>query len=137
MYLRNYVENFEKVPFAGKSDVNPNEITERLRQVLSNRFKNVSIANDGSSSRRASGLVMVFDLQAQVGAMSFQKNTVSFSGTFKDDRGKQIQTITATGTSTIPYPFWRTHFPEAVAAAFSDFSQKLGGASPANAAVRR
>src|SRR5260370_37657938 len=67
MYLRNYVENFEKVPFAGKSDVNPNEITKRLRQVLSNRFKNVSIASDGSSARGVSGLIMVFDLQAHVG----------------------------------------------------------------------
>lgn len=93
MYLRNYVENFEKVPFVGKSDVSPNEITERLRQVLSNRFKNVSIASEGSSSRGVSGLVMVFDLQAHVGMMSFQKTTVSFLATFKDGGGKPIQTV--------------------------------------------
>jgi hypothetical protein len=137
MYLRNYVENFEKVPFAGKSDVNPNEITERLRQVLSNRFKNVSIASEGSSTRGVSGLIMVFDLQAHVGMMSFQKTTVSFLATFKDGGGKSIQTISAAGTGTIPWPASGSRFPEAVAAAFADFSQKLGSATPASARARR
>ncbi|HEY2123938.1 MAG TPA: hypothetical protein VGG94_00630, partial [Chthoniobacterales bacterium] len=55
LYLKDYVENYEKMPFAGKSDVHPNEITERLRQVLSNRFRNVSIATEGSSNRGAGG----------------------------------------------------------------------------------
>jgi hypothetical protein len=126
LYLKDYVENYEKMPFAGKSDVHPNEITERLRQVLSNRFRNVSIATEGSSNRGAGGLVMVFDLQAHVGMMSFSKTTISFQATFKDGGGRPIQTLSAAGSGTIPYPAFGTRFPAALAAAFTDFSQKLG-----------
>ena len=126
MHLKTYVETGEKIPFAPKSDVKPDEILERLRQVLSNRFRSVSVLNDGSGGQSRSGLVMVFDLQAHVGMTSGEKNTVSIIGTFKDASGKPIQTITAAGSTTVPYPAWRTHFPEAFSAALSEFSQKLG-----------
>jgi len=125
-HLRTYVETAEKIPFAPKSDVKPDEVTERLRQVLSNRFRNVSISAS-SGNHPGDGLVMVFDLQARVGMTSGEKNTVSIEGTFKDGSGKAIQTITAAGSTTVPYPAWRTHFPDALAAAFAEFSQKLSG----------
>lgn len=128
MHLRTYVETVEKIPFAPKSDVKPDDVLERLRQVLSSRFGNVSILNDGSGSHSGDGLVMVFDLHAQVGMRSGEKNTVSMSGNFRDGGGKVIQTITGAGSTTVPYPAWRTHFPEALAAAFSEFSQKLSTA---------
>jgi hypothetical protein len=126
MYLRNYVDTAAKLPFAMKTDVEPSEIIERLRQVLSNRFRNVSITNDSSGGAKKAGLVMVLDLQAHVGMISTQKNTVSLLATFKDGSGRPIQTITAAGSSTVPYPAFRTRFPEAVTAAFGEFSQKLG-----------
>jgi hypothetical protein len=126
MHLRTYVETGEKIPFAPKSDVRPDEILERLRQVLSNRFKSVAILNDSSGNQPGSGLVMVFDLQAHVGMTSGEKNTVSIAGTFKNGSGKALQTITAAGSTTVPYPAWRTHFPEALSAALTEFSQKLG-----------
>ena len=128
MHLRTYVETVEKIPFAPKSDVKPDEVLERLRQALSSRFGNVSILNDGSGSHSGGGLVMVFDLQAHVGMTSGEKNTVSMSGTFRDGGGKVIQTIAGAGSTTVPYPAWRTHFPEALTAAFSEFSQKLSTA---------
>jgi hypothetical protein len=124
-YLKNYVDKVAHAPFAMKTDVEPNEIAERLRQVLSSRFKSVSITNDSSGGSRA-GLVMVFDLQAHVGVISTQKNTVSLVATFKNGNGKAIETITASGSSRVPYPNLRTHFPEALTAAFAQFSQKLG-----------
>jgi hypothetical protein len=123
LYLKNYVQTYESSPFAGKSDVHPDEILEQLRQALSTRFSNVSIS-DGSSSSRSEGLIMLFDLQARVGSISFTTNTVSFVATFKDG-GRTIQSIPASGRSTIPYPAFHTSFPKAVAAAFADFSQKL------------
>ncbi len=124
-YLRNYVDKVAHAPFAMKTDVEPNEIVERLRQVLSTRFRSVSIAND-SSGQGKTGLIMVFDLQAHVGMVSTQKNTVSFVAIFKTGNGKAIETITASGSSRVPYPNFRTRFPEALAAAFTEFSQKLG-----------
>ena len=127
MHLRTYVETGEKIPFAPKSDVKPDEILERLRQVLSSRFRSVSILNGSSGRESGSSLVMVFDLQAHVGMTSGEKNTVSIVGTFKDGSGKALQTITAAGSTTVPYPAWRTHFPDALAAAFAEFSQKLSG----------
>jgi hypothetical protein len=137
-YLKNYTQTYEHMPFAGKSDVQADEIMERLQQVLSNRFRHVSIATDRSAARTGkSGLVMIFDLHAHVAGFSFQKTTVSVSGTFKDDNGRVIHTITATGERTMPYPAFTTRFHEAVAAAFADFSQKLSGGSPANTAARR
>jgi hypothetical protein len=66
-------------------------------------------------------------LRAHVGMTSGEKNTVSIVGTFKDSSGKALQTITASGSTTVPYPAWRTHFPDALAAAFDEFSQKLSG----------
>ena len=126
MHLKTYVETGEKIPFAPKSDVKPDEILARLRQVLSNRFRNVSIQSEGSNSRSGSGLVMVFDLQAHVGMTSGEKNSVSIVGTLKDSSGKTLQTITAAGSTTVPYPAWRTHFPEAFSAALDEFSRKLG-----------
>jgi hypothetical protein len=126
MHLRTYVETGEKIPFAPKSDVKPDEVLARLRQVISNRFKSVSILNDSSGNQSGSGLVMVFDLQAHVGTTSGEKNTVSITGTFKDGSGKALQTITAVGSTTVPYPAWRTHFPEALSAALTEFSKKLG-----------
>jgi hypothetical protein len=123
--LRTHVEMYEKIPFAGRSDVHPDEITERLRQVLSTRFRNVSISNDDSGGR--GGLVMLFDLQTHVGMSSGDKNNVSFVATFKDGNGRAIRTIAAAGTSTVPYPAFGTRFPAALNAAFTDFSQKFSG----------
>lgn len=124
LYLKNYVQTYESMPFAGKSDVRPDEILEQLRQALSTRFASVSILT-GTSSARNGGLTMVFDLQAHVGSISFTSNTVSFIATFKNDAGRTIQTISASGKSTIPYPAFGTQFPKAVSRAFTDFSQKL------------
>jgi hypothetical protein len=109
---------------AGKSDVRPDEIMEQLRQTLSTRFSSVSILN-GSLPSRNGGLTMLFDLQAHVGSISFTSNTVSFVATFKDNTGRTIQTISASGSSTVPYPNFKTQFPKAVSKAFADFSQKL------------
>jgi hypothetical protein len=137
-YLKNYTQTYEHMPFAGKSDVQADEIMEQLRRALSRRFRRVSIANDSSATDAGkSGFIMVFDLQAHIAGFSFQKTTVSVSGTFKDDNGKILQTVTATGERTMPYPAFSTRFHEAVAAAFADFSQKLGGAAPASARARR
>ena len=93
----------------------------------------------GSAADRTGkgGLTMMFDFQAHIAGFSFQKTRVSVSGTFKDDNGRVLQTVTATGERTMPYPAFSTRFHEAVAAAFSDFSQKLGGAKAAtNTATR-
>jgi hypothetical protein len=137
-YLRDYVENFEKMPFAWKSDVKPDEILPRLQQVLSARFRNVSIGNGVSAGRHnKTGLVMVFDLQAHVGSWSGTTNTVSLTGTFKDSNGKTLETVSALGKSTVPYPASHTSFPKAVAAAFAEFSQKLGVGSAASTALKR
>ena len=122
-YLRNHVQTYESMPFAGKSDVRPDEILGQLRQSLSTRFSNVSILSGGGSGK--SGLTMLFDLQAHVGSVSFTTNTVSFVATFKNSAGRTIQTISASGSSMIPYPNFSTQFPKAVSRAFADFSQKL------------
>ena len=116
-----YLKNYEGKPF---SDVRPDEILEQLRQALSTRFASVSILT-GTSSARNGGLTLVFDLQAHVGSISFTSNTISFIATFKNDAGRTIQTISASGKSTIPYPAFGTQFPKAVSRAFADFSQKL------------
>jgi hypothetical protein len=68
---------------------------------------------------------MLFDLQAQVGSISFTANTVSFIATFKNSAGRTIQTISASGKSTVPYPAFSNEFSKAVQRAFTDFSQKL------------
>jgi len=125
MHLRTYVETGEKIPFAPKTDVKPDEIMDRLRQVLSSRFRNVSVLNEGARGRPTNGLTMLFDLQAHVGMTSGETNSVVLSATFKDGSGHITDTITASGATKVPYPAWRTHFPEALAAAFTEFSQKL------------
>jgi hypothetical protein len=122
-YLRNHAQTYESMPFAGKSDVRPDEILQQLRQVLSTRFSNVSILSGGASGK--SGLTMLFDLQAHVGSVSFTTNTVSIVATFKNSAGRTTQTISASGSSMIPYPNFSTQFPKAVSKAFADFSQKL------------
>jgi len=128
-----YLKNYEGKPF---SDVRPDEILQQLRQALSTRFSNVSIL-ESSSPSRSGGLTMLFDLQAHVGSISFTTNTVSFIATFKNGAGRTIQTISASGKSTIPYPAFSIQFPKAVSRAFADFSQKLGGAKAAtNTATR-
>jgi hypothetical protein len=115
-----YLKDYEGKPF---SDVRTSEILERLRQALSTRFGNVSISESNSTSRTG-GLTMLFDLQAHVGSISFTANTVSFIATFKDG-GRTIQTISASGKSTVPYPAFSNGFSKAVQSAFTDFSQKL------------
>ncbi|MEY2554944.1 MAG: hypothetical protein QOF93_88 [Verrucomicrobiota bacterium] len=122
-YLKGYVQTYESMPLAGSSDVRPNEILQQLREVLSRRFRNVSIAETGGESS-SGGLIMLFDLQAHVGSISGTKNTVFFVATFKNG-GKVLRTIAASGTSTIPYPAFGTRFPKALDAAFADFAQKL------------
>lgn len=115
-----YLKNYEGKPF---SDVRTGEILEKLRQALSTRFSNVSISESNSTSR-SGGLTMLFDLQAHVGSVSFTGNTVSFVATFKDG-GRTLQTISASGKSTVPYPAFSNNFAKAVQQAFADFSQKL------------
>jgi hypothetical protein len=124
--LRTYVQNYESMPLAGKSDVHPDEILEQLKQALSTRFSSVSIL-DGNSPSRSGGLTMFFDLQTpHVGTISFTTNTISFTAIFKSSTGRTIQTISASGKSMVPYPgFFGTQFPKAVSKAFADFSQKL------------
>ncbi|SRR6266487_3160135 len=116
-----YLKNYEGKPF---SDVRPDEILQQLRQALSTRFSNVSIL-ESSSPSRSGGLTMLFDLQAHVGSISFTTSTVSFIGTFKNSAGRTIQTISASGKSTVPYPAFSNQFSKAVQRAFADFSQKL------------
>ena len=123
-YLKDYAEHYEKMLFAGRSDVKPDEILPHLRQALSMRFKNVSIASGGSAHRR-SGLVRVFDLRAQVGSISFTHNTVDLAGTFKDGNGKVLGRVAGSGKSMVPYPAFHTSFPKAVDAAFAEFSRNL------------
>ena len=41
---------------------------------------------------------------------------------------RTIQTISASGSSIIPYSNFSTQFPKAVSKAFADFSQKLNAA---------
>jgi hypothetical protein len=124
-YLRDYVENYEKMPFAGKSD----EILPRLQQVLSSRFRNVSIITGSSQSRATKGgLIMVLDLEAKVGSWSGTHDTISLSGTFKDSSGKVLKTLIGSGKSTVPYPAFHTSYPKALAAALTEFSQKLSAA---------
>lgn len=128
LYLKNRVQQYESQPLAGKSDVHPDEILEQLRRVLSTRFRNVSISESNSTSR-SGGLTMLFELQANVGTISFTTNTVSFTATFKSSGGQTIQTISASGKSMVPYPgFFGTQFSKAVTAVFTDFSQKLAAA---------
>jgi hypothetical protein len=124
-YLRDYVEHFEKMPFTGKSDVRPDDILPQLRQALSTRFKNVSVANEGSS-RGKGGLVMVLDLEAHVGSFSGTHNELHLSGTFKSSDGKVLGSVTGAGKSTVPYPAFHTSFPKALNAAIADFSRNLG-----------
>jgi hypothetical protein len=116
-----YLKNYEGRPF---TDVRSDEPLLQLRQALSTRFGNVSILSGGSSSR-SGGLTMFFDLQAHVGSISFTKNTVSFVATFKNSAGRTIQTISASGESSVPYPAFSTEFSKAVSRAFTDFAQKL------------
>jgi hypothetical protein len=116
-----YLKNYEGKPF---SDVRTGEVLERLRQALSTRFSNVSISESNSTSR-SGGLTMLFDLQAHVGSISFTANTVSFIATFKNSDGRTIQTISASGKSTVPYPAFSNQFSKAVERAFADFSPKL------------
>jgi hypothetical protein len=116
-----YLKNYEGKPF---SNVRTGEILEQLRQALSTRFSNVSISESNSTSR-SGGLTMLFDLQAQVGSISFTGNTVSVIATFKNSAGRTIQTISASGKSTVPYPAFSNEFSKAVQRAFADFSQKL------------
>jgi hypothetical protein len=118
-----YLKNYEGKPFC---DVRTGEILEQLRQALSTRFSNVSISE--SNSARSGGLTMLLDLQAHVGSISFTANTVSFIATFKNSAGRTVQTISASGKSTIPYPAFSTDFSKAVQRAFTDFSQKLAAA---------
>jgi hypothetical protein len=117
LYLKN---NYEGKPF---TDVRTGEILERLRQALSTRFSNVSIS-ESSSNSRSGGLTMLFDLQAHVGSISFTANTLSLTATFKDG-GRPLQTISASGKSTVPYPAFSNGFSKAVERVFADFSQKL------------
>ena len=116
-----YLKNYEGKAF---SNVQTAEILEQLRQALSTRFSNVSIS-ESSSTSRSGGLTMLFDLQAHVGSISFTTNTVSFVATFKNSAGRTIQTISASGKSTVPYPNFSNEFSKAVQRAFADFSQKL------------
>ena len=116
-----YLKTYEGKPF---TDVRADEILMQLRQALSSRFNNISIL-DGSSSSRSGGLTMFFDLQAKVGSISFTANTISILATFKNSAGRTIQTISASGKSTVPYPAFSTDFSKAVQRAFADFSQKL------------
>jgi len=115
------LKNYEDKPF---SNVRTGEILEQLRQALSTRFSNVSIS-ESNSTTRSGGLTMFFDLQAHVGSISFTANTVSFVAMFKNSAGRTIQTISASGKSTVPYPAFSNEFSKAVQRAFADFSQKL------------
>jgi hypothetical protein len=116
--------NLRKYEGRTGSDVRADEIVEKLRRALSERFAGVSISENGSSSR-SGGLTMLFDLQAHVGSVSLTSNTVSFVATFKTSGGRTIQTISASGKSTVPYPAFSLKFSKAVEEAFADFSSKL------------
>jgi hypothetical protein len=119
-----FLKNYEGKPF---TDVRTDQIVEQLRRALSTRFSNVSILENGSSSR-SGGLTMLFDLQAHPASISFTANTVSFIATFKNSGGRTVQTISAAGKSTVPYPAFSNQFSKAVERAFADFSQKLAAA---------
>ncbi len=92
------------------------EVMDKLNQTLSPFFR-----TGGSKG----GLTMTFDFRATIPSHSSEKSIAQVSGTFRDSSGKVIQTISGEGTSTMPFPAYKTDFPAALTTAFNEFANNL------------
>lgn len=102
---------------AGVDDLQPQIITDGLRQALGERFH-------PAAGTAKTGLVMVFDARATLGNHSGATTSLELTGTFKD--GEQvIETVTGTGSATVPYPAFTSGFHQAAQSAFAEFSGNL------------
>ena len=104
----------------GADDVQPQIITDGIRQVLLKRFPQ---SGDGSKGN----LVMVFDARAKLGMFSGSKTSLALSGTFMDG-DQTIDIVTAEGKGVMPYPATNFAFHKAADAAFAQFDENLKNA---------
>ena len=111
---------------AAASEADPRCVMDTLNQVLSSRFKTVTMSIEpAAASEPHSDLTMLFDVQIKMGSLSGQKNLVDLTGIFMDEAQHPIETVQGKGTSTIPYPAFTVRFREAVNAAFAEFTSNL------------
>jgi hypothetical protein len=101
----------------GSDDVQPQIITDGIRQVLLKRFK-----QQGDETKN--NLVMLFDAHVKLGMFSGTTTSLSLTGTFMDG-DQTIDTIKAEGKAVMPYPAINFAFHKAALIAFAQFDENL------------
>jgi len=120
---------YETLNFGRKSDLNPDDLTNKLRDSLSQVFPYVFFDASGvASSSVKDDLTMTLDYTLKLGGYSGQKNHVELSGKITNYKGRTLGIFSGSGSSTIPFPASRFRINEAIDQAVTEL---LGNLRPA------
>ena len=87
----------------GGADVDPQQIPSDLNRALGSRFKAARKATTATeATTRGDDMVMVIDLQVQLGAVSFDTTSVTVTGTFQGRDGTVLGKAVGNGRHEIP-----------------------------------
>ena len=114
----------------GEADVDPQQISADLGRALGSRFKTARKAGTvNEAAARGDDMVMVIDLQIQLGAVSFDTTSITITGTFQGQDGTVLGKAVGNGRHELPYPATSFAFRPAWVAALADFMTRTDGIS--------
>lgn len=107
-------------------EVNPKPRVAELTELLTSRFREtVRVKSLDEMQTHRCNLALALDVQLQLGTVSFTTNSVEISGTFADDKGVRLDTLSGTGKTTVPWPNLSINFLSAWNQALTSFGDNL------------
>lgn len=105
-------------------DLDPKRFLDDLGDVLSRRFRSVSLPG-AVGEQRPADLTLTVDARVFVAQWRWETHRVDLSGAFTAPDEQRIELVSATGTSSGGGGLFSTGFPPAAQTAFAEFAKSL------------
>ncbi len=119
---------YANAPFGNSyaSEVDTKQRVAELTELLTSRFREtIRVKSLDEVLAHKCNLAIALDIQVQIGTVSFATNSVEISGTFADDKGVRLDTLSGVGKSTVPWPNTSIKFLQAWNQAIASFGDNL------------
>ncbi len=114
----------------GAADADPQQIPADLGRALGARFRSARpAASVAEAVARGDDVVLVVELQVQLGYMSFDITTIGLTGAFQGRDGAPLGKFSGNGQFAVPFPASSSAVRPAWVAALADFMRRVDGAS--------
>jgi hypothetical protein len=90
---------------ASTGELDPKRLVADLTEALNSRFREtVRVRSLEESKAQGCAVSLAYDLKIRIGTISFQEVSVEMSGTLADDKGARLDSVSGSGSGTVPWP---------------------------------